>query len=543
MTTNNITIKTKLTVLAVVIPVILMIMVAFSLSIVKNQLLDAKKTMLKTQIDTACALMTYYEKESDEGKMTQEMAKDAAKEAIKHLRYDGEEYFFILDTNIRGIMHPIKPKLDNTDLSNIKDPNGKHLFVEFGKVAKEHTEGYVDYMWAKPGNETPLPKLSYVRLFNKWGWIIGTGVYIDNIEEEFNTIAIRMIGISSLLVALLIFSIMGLRRSITTKLSIMETMAQELASGNGDLTKRLNIPGEDEPGKTAASINAFIEATQHMVQSAKRSSEENSSVAIELSQTSLNIGHRMEDEAQLVQNIHANTEHLITQLNLNKHDNEHTRNEIIAANETLMNSQKELDDMILMIRNSAEIETVFAGKLHELTNTAHQIREVLSVIGEIANQTNLLALNAAIEAARAGEHGRGFAVVADEVRKLAERTQGSLTQTDITISLIVGSIDEATIQMEQNVKQIQQIEEKSHLVGDKISQTVTVVQQSTEAIKKLVSDADQNMKEIETMVSRLADINDLSRANARSVEEIASTAEHLAHVVDGLNNQLSRFQA
>ncbi|HZF71181.1 methyl-accepting chemotaxis protein [Sulfuricurvum sp.] len=541
--TDNITIKTKLTLLAVVIPLILVILVVFSLSTVKNELLDAKKTMLKTQIDTASALMVYYEKEASSGKMTQEAAQDAAKNAIKNLRYNGEEYFFILDTDIRGIMHPIKPKLDNTDLSDIKDPNGKKLFVEFGDVAKEHGEGYVDYMWAKPGNDTPLPKLSYVRLFNKWGWIVGTGVYIDDVENEFSSLASRMIGISLLLIAILIFAIIGLRRSITTKLSIMQTMAQELASGNGDLTKRLNIPGNDEPGQTASSINAFIEATQQMVQSAKRSSEENASVATELSQTSLHIGHRMEDEAQLVQNIHFNTEHLITQLNLSKHDNEQTRTEIIAANETLTTSQRELNDMISMIRNSAEVETVFADKLHELTNSAHQISEVLSVIGDIANQTNLLALNAAIEAARAGEHGRGFAVVADEVRKLAERTQGSLTQTNATISMIVTSIEEATVQMGQNVKQIQQIEEKSHFVGDSIAQAVTVVQQTTEAIKKLVSDADNNMSEVETMASGLANINELTRANARSIEEIASTAEHLSHVVEGLNNQLSRFRA
>ena len=541
--TDNITIKTKLTVLAVVIPVILIILVAFSLSTVKNELLDSKKNMLKTQIDTACALMSYYDKEISEGKMTQAAAQEAAKNAIKNLRYSGEEYFFILDTDIRGIMHPIKPKLDNTDLSNIKDPNGKNLFVEFGKVAKEHGEGYVDYMWAKPGNDTPLPKLSYVRLFNQWGWIIGTGVYVDDVENEFTVIATRMIGISFLLIVILLFSIIGLRRSITTKLFMMQTMAQELATGNGDLTKRLNIPGDDEPGKTAASINAFIEATQHMVQSAKRSSEENASVSIELSQTSLNIGHRMEDEAQLVQHIHFNTEHLITQLNRSKQDNEQTRNEIISANETLILSQRELDDMILMIRSSAEVETIFADKLHELTTTAHQISEVLSVIGDIANQTNLLALNAAIEAARAGEHGRGFAVVADEVRKLAERTQGSLTQTNATISLIVGSIEEATVQMGQNVKQIQQIEKKSHFVGDSIAQAVTVVQQTTEAIKKLVIDADKNMSEVETMASGLANINELTRTNARSIEEIASTAEHLSHVVEGLNNQLSRFHA
>lgn len=540
---DKLCIRTRLTALNVFVIVVLAILTTVSLVELKNDLMNSKKVMLKTQIDTACALMAYYEKEASEGKISKEEAQKSAKEAIKNLRYNKEEYFFILDTNLRGVMHPIKPKLDNTDLSGIKDPDGKHLFVEFANVAKAKGEGYVDYMWSKPNSETPLPKLSYVRLFPQWNWIIGSGVYVDDVESEFNGIAIPMIGIALVLLVILSLFVGALRNSITTKLSSMQSMAQELANGHGDLTKRLTIDGQDEPAKTAASINEFIEATQMMVQSAKRSSAENASVATELSQTSLGIGVRMEEEAKLVDNIHAGTEQLISRLNLNKRENEKTREEIVSANEILKVSQNELNTMMSMIRNSAEVETEFAGKLHELTTNARQIREVLSVIGEIANQTNLLALNAAIEAARAGEHGRGFAVVADEVRKLAERTQGSLTQTDATITMIVASIEEATVQMGHNAQQIQEIEEKSHRVEEQIAQTVEVVRQTTDAIKKMVSEADSNAKEVESMGSRLAEINALSRDNTRSVEEIAETAKHLSDVVESLNDRLSRFHS
>lgn len=540
---DKITIKTKLTALMVFVIAILTILSTISLFDLKKELLDSKKTMLKTQIDTASALMSYYNKEAIDGKMTQEEAQDAAKNAIKNLRYNGEEYFFILNTDVRGIMHPIKPKLDNTDLSDIKDPNGKKLFVEFARVAKESGEGFVDYMWAKPGSETPLPKLSYVHLYKDWGWVIGSGVYIDDVEKEFASVAMRTAGTAFGFLVILFFFIMTLRNSIVAKLSTMQIMAKELATGDGDLTKRLAISGYDETAQTATSINEFIEATQTMVQSAKRSSQENSSVATELSQTSLIIGGRMEDESQLINKIHTGAKQLINHLNATKNDNEETRSEIISANETLAASQRELESMISMIRSSVEVETLFARELHELTNNARQIREVLSVIGEIADQTNLLALNAAIEAARAGEHGRGFAVVADEVRKLAERTQGSLTQTDVTISTIVNAIEEATIQMEKNAQNIQQLEKKSQTVGEQIVQTVNVVDRTTEAIKKMVIEIDKNTREVEEISSRLSDINNLSRTNARSVEEIASTAEHLHHVADALNTYLGRFQA
>ena len=540
---NNVTIKIKLLLVSLLVSLVLVALAIESLIATRSGLMDAKKTMLTTQIDTATSLLSYYEGEVNSGHMSLTKAQEAAKEHIKALRYNGKEYFFILNDKVQGVMHPIVPALDNTDLSNIKDPQGKHLFVEFAKVAKESKEGYVSYMWPKPGSDTPLPKLTFVRSFPAWGWIVGTGVYIDDVDNDFKNLVI----VKGIVIALLILVVSGvliaIERSIGYKLEKMQKMAEELASGNGDLTKRLVITGEDELGQTAKSINSFIGVIQSMVQNAKRASDENASVATELSSTSLAIGRRMEDESSQMDAIHHSTEQIIDLLGFSKKENELTCKEVVSASETLKLSQDELIEMIEMIRHSVEMEADFAVKIHELTNNARQIREVLSVIGEIANQTNLLALNAAIEAARAGEHGRGFAVVADEVRKLAERTQGSLTQTDATISVIVSSIEEASLQMGQNAKSIEMIGEKSKLVGEKIEHTTGVINQTAEAIKKLVRDADNNTKEVEDISKRIATMNDLAHENARAVEEIATTSEHLYKIADGLKQNLGRFQA
>lgn len=540
---DNVTIKTKLLLVSLLVSLALLVVAIESLIAAKSGLMDAKKTMLTTQIDTVSSLLAYYDGEEKAGRMSLYSAQEAAKAHIKTLRYDGKEYFFILNDKVQGVMHPIKPKLDNIDLSDIKDPEGKNLFVEFAKVAKEDKEGFVSYMWPKPDTELPLPKLTFVRAFPAWGWIVGSGVYVDDVDNEF----LDMVVVKGIVIALLILVVVGLliaiERSIGRKLETMQKMAEELASGDGDLTKRLAITGRDEPAHTAKSINAFIDVIQALVQSAKLSSDENASVATELSKTSLVIGRRMEDESTQMDAIHRSTEQIISHLTRSKGENEATCKEVVAASETLKISQDELIAMIDMIRHSVEVEAAFALKLHELTNNARQIREVLSVIGEIADQTNLLALNAAIEAARAGEHGRGFAVVADEVRKLAERTQGSLTQTDATISVIVSSIEEASIQMGHNAKSIELLGEKSQLVGEKIGHTADVVKQTSEAIKKLVKDADTNTKEVEEISKRIATMNHLSHENARGVEEIATTAEHLYKVVDGLNHNLGRFRA
>lgn len=540
---NQLTIKTKLMLVSLLVSLAFAAVAIETLVSTRSGLMDAKKLMLTTQIDTVTSLMSHYDEEVSAGRMSLEAAQIEAKDRIKNLRYAEKEYFFILDDQVHGVMHPIKPALDNTDLSNIKDPDGKQLFVEFAKVAKEDKEGYVDYMWPKPESETPLPKLTFIRAFPAWGWIIGTGVYIDDVDNEFLDLVIQKGIVITLLIGLLLLLMTAIQRSIIAKLGIMQKMANDLASGNGDLTKRLAITGHDEPSKAAGSINDFIAVIQSLVQNAKRSSNENASVATELSQTSLSIGRRMEDESKQMDAIYHSAEQIITQLEYSKRENEITCKEVVSANEMLRASQEELKMMIEMIHHSVEVEADFAIKIHELTNNARQIGEVLAVIGDIADQTNLLALNAAIEAARAGEHGRGFAVVADEVRKLAERTQGSLTQTNATISVIVSSIEEASVQMGHNAKSIEQVGAKSQLVGDRIQQTAGVVQQTSEAIMKMVVDADGNRKEVEGISKRLSTMNDLARENARSIEEIATTAEHLYTIADGLKQDLGRFHA
>ncbi|MFA6144445.1 MAG: methyl-accepting chemotaxis protein [Sulfurimonas sp.] len=540
---DNITIKIKFILVLILVSLAFIGVTVESLISTKSELLEAKKTMLTTQIDTVSSLLSYYGDEVNAGRMTLEKAQDTVKEHIKHLRYNKKEYFFILNDQVQGVMHPIKPALDNTDLSNIKDPNGKALFVEFAKVAKANNEGYVSYMWPKPDTQTPLPKLTYIRAFPTWGWIIGTGVYIDDIEQEFLNLVITKGIIIVLLITIVMVLLIAIQRSISHKLLTMQLMAEELASGNGDLTKRLGITGMDEPSKAAASIDSFITAIQTMVQNAKHSSDENASVAVELSKTSLAIGQRMENESKQMDAIYRSTEEMISHLALTKHDNEETAKAVEEANEILRISKDELIAMIEMIRHSVEVEADFAVKIHELTSNAHQIREVLSVIGDIADQTNLLALNAAIEAARAGEHGRGFAVVADEVRKLAERTQGSLTQTNVTISLIVSSIEEAALQMGQNAKSIEKVGEKSQLVGDQIQQTAIVIKETSNAIKKMVADSDNNTKAVDGISKRISVMNDLARENARSIEEIATTSQYLYKIADGLNQNLGHFIA
>ena len=201
-----------------------------------------------------------------------------------------------------------------------------------------------------------------------------------------------------------------------------------------------------------------------------------------------------------------------------------------------------ITDIVERIHDVSHKENEMVGNLQELASNANETKVILQTIGDIADQTNLLALNAAIEAARAGEHGRGFAVVADEVRKLAERTQKSLTEINATINVVVQSIIDASGKMSENSKEIEELSKISEDVEEKINHTVEIVLSAVHASDKTSKDFETTGNHMETIVTKMEEINSISSTNARNVEEIASASEHLNSLTEELNGKLEQFK-
>lgn len=192
--TNGMTLKTKLIGLTLVTIAGLCILFTILLLKEKNQLMGDRQEKVRNLVEVAHSTVTHYHKQAQDGKIDVVVAKQQALEALRAMRYEKTEYFWINDLDDVMVMHPIKPEMDGKKLDKLQDKNGKHLFLVFNEVVKKDGSGFVDYVWPKPGFDAPVPKISYVKGFQPWGWVIGSGIYIDDVEAIFRQNAMILLG-------------------------------------------------------------------------------------------------------------------------------------------------------------------------------------------------------------------------------------------------------------------------------------------------------------------------------------------------------------
>jgi len=355
--------------------------------------------------------------------------------------------------------------------------------------------------------------------------------------------------LEQIFVSLFVFFLMFVVLSYVTKKVILNPLnnlsekAKNLATGDGDLTQKLDIHGKDEIAQASTEINNFIEKVRVITDEAKHISNENASIANELSSTALEVGKLVENSTQATNEANSKSTEIKSNLEVSAQEAKAARGELESVNDHMAEANKAILSLAQDIQSSASTEIELAGKIQQLNSDAEQVKDVLTVISDIADQTNLLALNAAIEAARAGEHGRGFAVVADEVRKLAERTQKSLVEINATINVIVQSIVESSEEMSANSKKVEKLSSDATNVEKKINEMAGILNIATtktsDAIQKSYSETQEDVDEISQQVSL---IDEISTKNARSMEEIASAAGHLNDMTETLNNKLGEFR-
>ncbi len=358
-------------------------------------------------------------------------------------------------------------------------------------------------------------------------------------KSDFSTLITFLLGgfstLIGLIVAYLTTSIIG--RAVRTLNESVHKMVS-----NKDLTHAITLPGKNELTEVADNINALTNALRDTFATAQHSSSENLSVATELSATTLSIGKQAEEASKIVDATTENANIIKNEMNEAVGKTHAVSNMATDARTNLTTAQHALKETIESLNETVEIEAAMNEKLNSLTHEAEQVKNVLTVISDIADQTNLLALNAAIEAARAGEHGRGFAVVADEVRKLAERTQKSLVETNATVNVIVQSIMDMSEQMNTNVHRMEKLSNLSSEVESHTEMAVNTLTATVEGMHEVALKAESNTKRNDVIIDEINKISVMSASNVRNVEEIAAAAEHLHHVAAEMTAQISTYK-
>ena len=543
--------KTKLLLLPIISIIGISFLSIFFLNELKLNLFEDKKNQLKSVVEVAYGVSTKYQKMVKDGTINEAEAKARTIDALRSMRYFETEYLWINDLSTpypKMIMHPISPALENLTMdsdkynkaSKIIRKNGdeliitpyKNLFLAFSEVINKDGSGFVEYLWPKPlisggVSQIDYKKLSYVKKIDNWNWIIGSGMYIDDIDAIYNKIIFKVIIISALLLFILVLINRKVSLSILNKVGGEFDEAIDIAKkiSDGDLLDKLKVKESDDDSLLFHMECMRRKLDDLIIKIASNAKSLAKDMNI-LTADSANMGIRLElqknagDEVlNSINDLHNQIE-IISQLAI---ETEHEAEKIVSkagnGNEIIKSSASGMEEIASIIKKSTL-------NINDLFEKTQGITNLVDIIKTIAAQTNLLALNAAIEAARAGESGRGFAVVADEVRKLAQKTESATKEIEEVTIAIKGSVRVIVDEM----KAITPLVENGVIIANNTSLLLSEFESSSNDVYK-------KMEDLVSIVKReLINVNNVVGIVSQSVSITAQAAE----MIDGASKAAAR---
>lgn len=509
---KNWTILSKILSISVSTIVMLILGVMFYiLPYMEDHLMGEKKLAIQSLVEVASSIIASLEEDVKNGTIT---VADAQKEALKEIRflkYNGNEYFWVMDSEPKILTHGVDDKLIGKNVGDIKDPDGNLLFVEMVKAVKAKGATLYSYQWAKPGVAQPVGKISYLKLNKEWDWIVGSGIYVDDVKASVAKMRWQILG-GTLLLSLVIISFAWfVSRRIKLALDKAISVSEKIAAG--DLTVQIDVESEDETGQLLASLKQMNEGLSRIVGEVRTGADSIATATEQIAAGNTDLSQRTEEQAAALEETASSMEELTSTVKQNA-DNAQQANQLsISASGVAV--------------KGGEVITRVVRTMESITDSSRKIADIIGVIDGIAFQTNILALNAAVEAARAGEQGRGFAVVAAEVRSLAQRSAAAAKEIKTLIEDSVSKVQDGSKLVEE--------------AGHTTQEIVTSIKRVTDIMAEISAASLEQSSGIEQVNTAITQMDDVTQQNAALVEEAAAAAQSLEEQAQQMVQVVSSF--
>lgn len=552
-----------------------------SISKQRKLMLAAYDEKIQWQVQNVISLLkTYDEIYKKEGYSLAER-QALVKELVRGLRYGTDGYFWIDTFDGVNVLLPPKPATEGTNRLDWTDEDGKHMVADFIEIGKTDAGGFTDFKFPKLGSDKPEPKRSYTAPYRPYSWVIGTGNYIDDIDKavaaeeklqlsEFEKIITKQILFSVLMVVIscLVF-VLAIMKVFIRPIMRITSNFRDISEGEGDLTARLTVSGSDEIAQLSEYFNRTLEkirtAISHVKTNANGMQALGESLAGNATNTASDISHiitnidgvneriaaqsdGVNQAADAVNTITENISQLdsmIEKQSASVSDASSAVEEMIGNIESVNSSMDKMAESFTLLAKNTDTGVTkqkdVNARIQQIEEESKMLHEANLAISNIASQTNLLAMNAAIEAAHAGEAGKGFAVVADEIRKLSETS----SQQSKTIGLQLGSIKDSISSV---VVASTEASSAFAMVSGKLSETEQLVQQ----IKGAMEEQQEGSRQITDALHRMNDSTgevrraskDISARNEFILDEmqkLRSSSETMRQGVEEISNGAHRI--
>ncbi len=513
------------------------------LATLKNDLVEEKRVRTRNVVETAFGSVQYYYNQAKEGKITEQEAQQRAKDVLKTLRYEREEYFWINDMKGFMLSHPYF-ELEGKDQSGLTDVKGKKIILDLIEKARTQKAGFVDYYWKKPGSEAHIPKIAYVKLFEPWEWVIGSGIYVDDVYRVFEERAIKL-GVITLILAFVVVAVsLKVAMSITRPLTAVKEGMQAVA--DGDLRAKVSEDGArsgtDEMGQLHSALHHMRKSLDSLIGQVQLSGIQVTSSTTQIAASARQLEATVAEQAASIREVTATTKEISS-------TSEGLMETMEGVSETAVETagmgeqgRTKLSHMQSSMRDFITATNYISSKLGIINEKANKISSIVTTINKISDQTNLLSLNAAIEAEKAGEYGKGFSVVAREITRLSDQTAIATKDIEYMVKEMQSSVSSGVMEMDKFAENVRRGVDEVATISEHLGQIIDEVKAlgpQFETVNRNMHHQVEGAQQISEAMGQLSTAADQTK---ESLAEYKRVTEQLNAAVQALQNEVSRFK-